>query len=660
MRYLTKSRFKLGLECPSKLYYTNKENVYANTKKDDPFLRALASGGFQVEELARLHYPEGILIEDLQDDSAYNYQEKVDQTNELLKREKVVIFEAAFMHDNLFIRVDIIEKDGNNIKLIEVKSKSFSKSDDDDIKFNTEWKFYLFDVAFQKYVVEHAFPQFKVVPFLMLADKDKKTTVDGLNQLFRITKKVNNRTGIKRVDEVLAHLDIHEASVLSQVDISELISTIYTGENRILKDYEFEDIIKIMAKAYQEDKYLESKLDLKACKKCEFKTDEKSSDKKSGYKECFTKKLGWKEEEFNAPSVFEIWDFRSWKNLEKENRVLLKDIDDNFFGDNKSIEGKLSRVDRQLIQKSKSLECDVKHHVLQSSLNDELNSWEFPLHFIDFEASTVALPFYKGQRPYEKVVFQFSHHVYHENGTITHASEYINVRAGHFPNFDFVRKLKLALGDQKGTVFQFSNYENTTLNQIKRQLEDSKEIDREELIVFIKTLAEPPKDKAYKGERWVPSRGMVDLCEVIKAYYYNPYTKGSNSIKFVLPAIFESSTFIREKYSKPLSELGLSSKNFPPTHVWLLEKEGQIVDPYKNLDKPFEEWDEEFERLSDIEEINNGGAALTAYGLTQYSDMEEAEREAIRKSLLKYCELDTLAMVMVYEHLKELCTDNLC
>ncbi len=45
MRYLTKSRFKLGLECPIKLYYTNKENVYANTKKDDPFLKALASGG---------------------------------------------------------------------------------------------------------------------------------------------------------------------------------------------------------------------------------------------------------------------------------------------------------------------------------------------------------------------------------------------------------------------------------------------------------------------------------------------------------------------------------------------------------------------------------------------------------------------------------------
>ena len=67
MRTLTKSRFKLGLECPNKLYYTKKDQ-YANQKQNDPFLQALASGGFQVEELARLHYPNGKLIDDICDD----------------------------------------------------------------------------------------------------------------------------------------------------------------------------------------------------------------------------------------------------------------------------------------------------------------------------------------------------------------------------------------------------------------------------------------------------------------------------------------------------------------------------------------------------------------------------------------------------------------
>jgi hypothetical protein len=269
----------------------------------------------------------------------------------------------------------------------------------------------------------------------------------------------------------------------------------------------------------------------------------------------------------------------------------------------------------------------------------------------------VALPFYAGQKPYEKVVFQFSHHMYFEDGTITHANEYINVTAGDFPNFEFVRQLKNALTTNEGTVFQYSPYENSTLNQVKVQLEASNEPDQLELINFIKSTTTPPADKEYKGELWTPSRKMVDLCEVIKDYYYNPRTKGSNSIKAVLPAIFESSSFIRSKYSKPIKEINLTSMNFSPNHIWLNIENNKVIDPYKTLGKPFEGWDESLDRITEMDEINNGGAALTAYGLTQYTDMSEEERNSLKASLLKYCELDTLAMVMVFEHLKELCDE---
>ncbi|MBK7267365.1 MAG: hypothetical protein IPI12_13760 [Ignavibacteriales bacterium] len=46
MKYLTKSRFKLALQCLTKLYYTGKEN-YADNSVDDPFLEALADGVFR-------------------------------------------------------------------------------------------------------------------------------------------------------------------------------------------------------------------------------------------------------------------------------------------------------------------------------------------------------------------------------------------------------------------------------------------------------------------------------------------------------------------------------------------------------------------------------------------------------------------------------------
>jgi hypothetical protein len=51
-RLLTKSRFKLALECPTKLFYTGKKE-YPDKKIEDPFLEALAKGGFQVGENKR-------------------------------------------------------------------------------------------------------------------------------------------------------------------------------------------------------------------------------------------------------------------------------------------------------------------------------------------------------------------------------------------------------------------------------------------------------------------------------------------------------------------------------------------------------------------------------------------------------------------------------
>ncbi len=51
-RPLSKSRYRLGLECPTKIFYSL-DNTYLNRNEDNDFLRAPADGGFQVGELAR-------------------------------------------------------------------------------------------------------------------------------------------------------------------------------------------------------------------------------------------------------------------------------------------------------------------------------------------------------------------------------------------------------------------------------------------------------------------------------------------------------------------------------------------------------------------------------------------------------------------------------
>jgi hypothetical protein len=53
-------------------------------------------------------------------------------------------------------------------------------------------------------------------------------------------------------------------------------------------------------------------------------------------------------------------------------------------------------------------------------------------------------------------------------------------------------------------------------------------------------------------------------------------------------------------------------------------------------------------------EIYDGGAAMAAYGKMQFTHMSDQERDKIKNALLRYCKLDTLAMVMILQEFKHL------
>ena len=85
-----------------------------------------------------------------------------------------------------------------------------------------------------------------------------------------------------------------------------------------------------------------------------------------------------------------------------------------------------------------------------------------------------------------------------------------------------------------------------------------------------------------------------------------------------------------------------------------------MVDPYRLLGRLLDDpaMDLTAAQLEDEDGgsasfIANGGAAMLAYSRLQRPDLPPREREWLRLQLLRYCELDTLAMVMVYEALRE-------
>ena len=95
-------------------------------------------------------------------------------------------------------------------------------------------------------------------------------------------------------------------------------------------------------------------------------------------------------------------------------------------------------------------------------------------------------------------------------------------------------------------------------------------------------------------------RNIKDLLVPFQSgYYYNKTMGGSFSIKSVLPAIFPDDSALN----------------------------------YHNL-----------------EQIHNGGEAMSIF--PKIKDMQKKEQETTRHNLLKYCELDTYAMVKIWEELR--------
>ena len=663
-RYLSKSRFKQGMECPTKLYYTNKKNIYADSSAENAFLMALAEGGFQVGELAKFMFCNDPIGEDITIHEL-DYGTALKKTNDkLLLEGKIVIAEAAFLFKNFFIRTDIIVKVGNQIDLYEVKAKSWSNESDfwgSKGELTSKWLPYLQDVAFQKYVVQQCFPDCNVNPHLLVANKDAVNTVEGLNQFFKIERDEHDRPKVK-IKHGATAADFEEIPlIIKNVDAE--CEWIYKNcsENFGDKQLNFFDLIDTMAESYNKDERVWSDLG-KKCKSCQYKLLKPAADKRSGFMECWQHATGLSEQELLKPMSMELWGGGvGSRSLTKEfienKKYFLKDLVEEDYAakqEKENLKLGLSAFERRKLQVEKSNKNDSTPFVDIAGLRQAMASIEAPYHFIDFETSMVAIPFHAGRKPYEAIAFQYSYHIMEADGTVRHESEYLRMDTG-FPNYDFVRSLRKDLEGKPGTIFRYHNHENTYLGFIYDQLmnEDINTVpDKEALIEFIKDITH------RKGE-WTGDRDMQDLYQWVVKYYYSPHAKGSNSIKQILPAVINDSTFVKAKYSQPIyGSLEMPSKNFS-AHTWITGNSN--YDPYKTLPSVLTGFENDLlEEIceimtTNIDELNNGGAAMTAYAYLQFTEVPEAEKERIRKALLRYCELDTMAMVMIWEYWRDVC-----
>ncbi len=594
-KWLSKSDFLVARSCPGKLYF--KKHAFPSVVEQDDYMEMLADGGFMIEKMAQLCYPEGIEI-------GGTNEEALKETEQLLQRDSVTMFQPAFFSKGKFVRIDILRKNGTKLELIEVKSKSFDSAKFDEYGRDaaryfekSEWTAYIEDVAFQKHVLKEGFPEAQIEAYLLLPDKAKKTAVEGMIGWFKLFKDAGASGSWRPKVEFTGDSDlVRKNSFLTLVDVDEIVDRTIS---LILDD------IDLYASAISSDERLKAAVSIK-CRDCEYK-DVDEEHPKSGFALC------WGNRAEVSPHILALGQLG---NINKSKDCINKLI----------AEGKSSVYDvpqslvRDKYNNRPFYQVAKKDEFLLPEFGEILKSIEYPLHFVDFETSQMAMPYHAGMRPYQRVLFQWSCHTIDEPGkTPTHA-EWINTR-DVCPNVEFGDSLVRCLGD-RGSILTWSPYENTQLRYLLDFIEENG-IDNPGLLGWLQaTVATKEND---------PGR-IVDLNKVAIKCYFHPLMGARTSIKVTLPAVLSSAK------SERIKDL------LRPESLLQLDESGGLQDPYSLLPP--------FEIYGQSENVQNGTGAMRAYQEMLYGDVssDQAARLEYENALLRYCRVDTLAMVLIWEH----------
>lgn len=239
-----------------------------------------------------------------------------------------------------------------------------------------------------------------------------------------------------------------------------------------------------------------------------------------------------------------------------------------------------------------SQQLRVKKHTLsgkryfdKSGAADEISAHRLPAYFLDFETIAFAVPVWKGTRPFQQIPFQFSAHRLSRTLQLSHKA-HLDL-TGSDPGEAFAVALINACGEttNRSPVFVYNKgFESARIKELAARLKDNAKV--QHLVPVLLALE---------------SR-LVDLEPIARAHYYHPSQQGSWSIKALLPAMV-----------KDLS--------------------------YAALDG-----------------VKGGTSAQAAYveaafpelASRQSNDEPLRSKTKIEEQLLRYCRLDTFAMVKVW------------
>ncbi|KAL3777604.1 hypothetical protein ACHAW5_007494 [Stephanodiscus triporus] len=662
-RYLTKSLVRCGLKCPRKLVYATSPNLYPQSRDhvDDPLLKHLSNEGVRFGEYCKRLFPHGVEIGKVQrrggigDPSSLEHL--VAQTHQTLmscpdESHRVTVFEGAIRYASFYAQPDILDmfvKSGEEssrieLRVIEVKSKSWDSRHTVEEKMWTDKNSiratflpYIQDIAFQSMVCRLVYPDdVNVSSWLMMPDRAKKMVcsdpdlTDGM---------------IHTVEDTMQAID---DSIASLVNVDELVERALTSEVSYpgsKKGETFEETVTRWAEQLNHDNFgpdsFSSPIGMQ-CSSCEYRLKDPPEGTYSGFDHCWQAASGLTREVLqNVPLINDLYG-----NTKKDMNIFLSgakytlsDLTESDLFRTKEDCKMEKRGGGEIIKKferqwyhvettKRSAESDANLRprciIKRSRLKQISQDWKYPLHFIDFETVSPPIPLYSNMSPYEIFAFQFSHHtLHHGSSEVHHASEFLHTEEGP-PIVSFLKALHEAICcyPDGGTVFQWSPHEHNVLKEMLSSPEASASLSSREFSALSALL----------------DNGMVDLCKLAQKYYYVDGSDGSSSIKKLLQPTLQISDHLKKIYGSPT----YNSRNFSNFQWYQIDDGGRVKDPYDILST-----------MSHPDQhgsanVTKGGAAAAAFHELQ-NDLDDGDRSDIENSLLRYCELDTLAMVMIVQ-----------
>jgi hypothetical protein len=119
--FLSKSRFIKGMQCHKALWFqTHRPELKQEASAS---LQAIFDSGHEVGTLAQQLFPGGVEVPF----DGVTLSDQVEQTRSLIASGIDTIYEAAFSHDNIFVKADILHRTVNGWKIGEVKSSTKAK-----------------------------------------------------------------------------------------------------------------------------------------------------------------------------------------------------------------------------------------------------------------------------------------------------------------------------------------------------------------------------------------------------------------------------------------------------------------------------------------------------------------------------------------------------